>query len=49
MDDVLYGGKLVTYWRGSAQPVDTGWRFKEVGAYQLAGQCCACMSFAESG
>ena len=49
MDDMLYGDKPVTYWRESAQPVVTGLRFKEAGAYQLAGQCCACVSFAESG
>ena len=49
MEDVLCGGKLVTYWRESAQPVDTGLRFKEVGADQLACPCCGCVSFAECG
>ena len=49
MEDVLYGGKLVTYWRQSAQPVDTGLRFKEVGADRLACPCCGCVAFAESG
>ena len=47
MEDVLYGGKLVTYWRQSAQPVDTGMRFKEVGADRLACPCCGCVSYAE--
>jgi hypothetical protein len=45
MEDVLFGGKLVTYWRESAQPVDTGLRFKEVGTDQLACPCCGCVSF----
>ena len=49
MEDVLYGGKLVTCWRQSAQPVDTGLRFKEVGADQLACPCCGYVSFAEGG
>jgi hypothetical protein len=49
MEDVLFSGKLVTYWRQSTQPVDTGLRFKEVGADQLACPCCRCVSFAESG
>ena len=49
MEDVLYGGKLVTCWRQSAQPVDTGLRFKEVGADRLACPCCGCVSFAEGG
>ena len=44
MEDVLYGGKLVTCWRQSAQPVDTGLRFKEVGADQLACPGCGCVS-----
>lgn len=44
MEDVLFGGKLVTYWRQSAQPVDTGLRFKEVGADRLACPCCGCVS-----
>jgi formate dehydrogenase maturation protein FdhE len=43
MEDVLYGGKLVTYWWQSAQPVDTGLRFKEVGAHQLACPSCGCV------
>ena len=47
MEDVLYGGKLVTYWQQSAQPVDTGLRFKEVGADQLACPCCGCVSYSE--
>lgn len=47
MEDVLCGGKLVTYWRESAQPVDTGSRFKDVGANQLACPYCGCVSFAE--
>ena len=47
MEDVLYGGKLVPYWQQSAQPVDTGLRFKEVGADQLACPCCGCVSYAE--
>ncbi|WP_346308773.1 hypothetical protein, partial [Limnohabitans sp.] len=46
MEDVLSGGKLVTCWRQSPQPVDTGLRFKEVGADQLACPCCGCVSFA---
>ena len=45
MEDVLFGGKLVTYWRESAQPVDTGLRFKEIGADQLACPCCGCVSY----
>lgn len=49
MEDVLFSGKLVTCWRQSAQPVDMGLRFKEVGADQLACPCCGCVSFAESG
>jgi hypothetical protein len=28
MEDMLFNGKLVTYWRTSAQPVDTGLRLK---------------------
>jgi formate dehydrogenase maturation protein FdhE len=46
MEDVLYGGKLVTYWRESAEPVDTGLRFKEVGGERLACPCCGCVSSA---
>lgn len=46
MEDVLCGGKLVTYWRETAQPVDTGLRFKEAGADQLACPGCGCVSFA---
>ena len=49
MEDVLFSGKLVTYWRQSTQPVDTGLRFKEVGADQLACPCCGGVSFAEGG
>lgn len=49
MEDVLFSGKLVTCWHLSAQPVDTGLRFKEVGADQLACPCCGCVSFAECG
>jgi len=49
MEDVLFSGKLVTYGCQSTQPVDTGLRFKEVGADQLACPCCGCMSFAEGG
>lgn len=49
MEDVLFSGKLVTYWRQSTEPVDTGLRFKEVGADQLACPCCGCVSFAEGG
>lgn len=44
MEDVLFGGKLVTCWHLSAQPVDTGLRFTEVGADQLACPCCGCVS-----
>jgi hypothetical protein len=44
MEDVLFSGKLVTYWRQSTEPVDTGLRFKEVGADQLACPCCGCVS-----
>lgn len=44
MEDVLFSGKLVTYWWQSAQPVDTGLRFKEVGADRLACPCCGCVS-----
>lgn len=44
MEDVLCGGKLVTCWQLSVQPVDTGLRFKEVGADQLACPCCGCVS-----
>ena len=47
MEDVLISGKLVTYWRQTAEPVDTGLRFKEVGADQLACPCCGCVSIAE--
>jgi hypothetical protein len=49
MEDVLFSGKWVTYWRQSSEPVDTGLRFKEVGADQLACPCCGCVSFAEVG
>lgn len=49
MEDVLISGKLVTYWRQSTRPVDTGLRFKEVVADQLACPCCGCVSFAEDG
>lgn len=45
MEDVLFGGKLVTYWRDSAQPVDTGLRFEEIGADQMACPCCGCVSY----
>jgi hypothetical protein len=47
MEDVLFSGKLVTYWRQSAQPVDTGLRFKEAGADQLACPCCGGVSLVE--
>lgn len=40
MEDVLFSGKLVTYWHQSTDRVDTGLRFKEVGADQLACPCC---------
>ncbi|PUE15191.1 hypothetical protein [Limnohabitans sp. WS1] len=46
MEDVLCGGKLVTCWHLSAQPVDTGLLFKEVGAEQLACPGCGCVSLA---
>ena len=46
MEDVLFGGKLVTCWHLSAQPVDTGLLFKEVGAEQLACPGCGCVSLA---
>jgi hypothetical protein len=48
MEDVLYSGKLVTYWHQNAEPVDTGLRFKEVEADELACPCCGCVSFADS-
>ena len=44
MEDVLCSGKLVTYWHQATEPVDTGLRFKEVGADQLACPCCGCVS-----
>ncbi len=47
MEDVLCSGKLVTYWHQTTEPVDTGLRFKEVGADVLACPCCGCVSFAE--
>lgn len=47
MEDVLFCGKLVTCWRVNTQPVDTGLRFKEVGADQLACPCCGCVSYVE--
>lgn len=49
MEDVLISGKLVTYWRQTAEPVDTGLRFKEVGADQLACPCCRSVSIAGVG
>ena len=49
MKDVLCGGMLLTYWRQSAQPVDTGLRFKKVGADKLACPCCGCVTYAEGG
>ena len=45
MEDVLYGGKLVTYWHQTSNPLDTGLRFKEVGTSQLACPFCAGVSF----
>lgn len=45
MEDVLYGGKLVTYWHRTSNPLDTGLRFKEVGTSQLACPFCAGVSF----
>jgi hypothetical protein len=45
MEDVLFSGKLVTYWHQSTDHVDTGLRFKEVGADQLACPCCGCVSW----
>ena len=48
MEDVLCSGKLVTYWHQTTEPVDTGFRFKEVGADQLACPCCGGVSFADS-
>jgi hypothetical protein len=47
MEDVLFSGKLVTYWHQSTDHVDTGLRFNEVGADQLACPCCGGVSFAE--
>ena len=47
MEDVLCSGKLVTYWHQATEPVDTGFRFKEVGADQLACPCCGCVSLAD--
>lgn len=44
MEDVLCGGKLVTYWRQSTQTLDTGLRFKEVGTSQLSCPFYACVS-----
>jgi len=48
MEDVLFSGKLVTYCHQTTEPVDTGFRFKEVGADQLACPCCGGLSFADS-
>jgi len=48
MEDVLCSGKLVTHWHQTIEPVDTGLRFKEVGADQLACPCCGGVSFADS-
>lgn len=44
MEDVLFSGKLVTYWHQSTEPLDTGLRFKVRGAGQLACPCCGEMS-----
>jgi hypothetical protein len=44
MEDVLISGKLMTYLRQSTQPVDTGLRFNELGADQLACPCCGCVA-----
>lgn len=40
MEDVLFSGKLVTYWHQSTEPLDTGLRFKVSGADQLVCPCC---------
>jgi hypothetical protein len=47
MEDVLCSGKLVTYWHQATEPVDTGLRFKEARADQLACPCCGCVSLAD--
>ena len=47
MEDVLFSGKLVTCWQQTTEPVDTGLRFKEAGADQLACPCCGCVSLAD--
>ena len=47
MEDVLFSGKLVTYGHQSTDRVDTGLRFKGVGADQLACPCCGGVSFAK--
>jgi len=47
MEDVLCSGKLVTYLHQTPEPGDTGLRFREVGANQLACPCCGGVSFAE--
>ncbi len=44
MEDVLYGGKLVTYWRLGPDSVDTGLRFKEFGDEQLLCPSCGGVS-----
>ena len=46
MEDVLFSGKLLTYWHQTTEPVDSGLRFKEVGADQLAYPCCGGLSLA---
>lgn len=48
MEDVLCSGKLVTHWHQTTELVDTGLRFREVGADQLACPCCGCVSFADT-
>ena len=45
MEDVLFSGKLVTYWNQTTEPVDTGLRFSEVGADQLACTCCGGVAY----
>ena len=47
MEDVLFSGKLVTYWQVNILPVDTGLRFKEVGVDPLACPCCGCVFYVE--
>ena len=46
MEDVMFSGKLVTYWHQTTEPMDSGLRFKEVGADKLACPCCGGLSLA---